>query len=129
MWIPKLIKQGCFASLIHILGPALFGLDFIYQFTAAATRDDGHKLDIEVSEGPMLRISASVAFAVRDTTADRNVIGKIPVTLTIQIAIGEDGSIRNFSMSANVRLGKRVVNWNQIRKRTLPLASRQSLFD
>ena len=112
VWVTKLIRQGCWAPLMFIVGTALYGADFTWQLTAAMTTEDGHKLDIDVTqeEGGAYKLSivASARFAVRDSTPDMNVIGKIPVQLIVTFMVDQQGTTTGFNMATTLRLSKKV---------------------
>jgi len=118
VWVTKLIRQGCFASLMFVVGTVLFGQDFPMHLMAAVGAHGGHKLEVSAQFG-QLSVTASVKFSIRD--AEMEVIGELPLSIRVMIRMDADGSIRAFQMSADLQLKKCPVDWEAIRKRVRPL--------
>jgi len=49
IWVVKLAKQGCFATIMFIVGTALFGEEYHQQLWGPSCPEQGHKLGVEVS--------------------------------------------------------------------------------
>lgn len=120
VWIPKLIRQGCFATLMNVVGTSLFGRDFPSILMAGAGVEAGHKLDIDVSDS-MLSVKASVKFSIRNS--DLEVVGELPLCIQVIIKMHEDGNVLAFQMFAEIGLHLCPVNCHEVKERAAALLS------
>eukprot|EP00927_Polykrikos_kofoidii_P065834 TRINITY_DN61550_c0_g1_i1.p1 TRINITY_DN61550_c0_g1~~TRINITY_DN61550_c0_g1_i1.p1 ORF type:complete len:387 (+),score=41.68 TRINITY_DN61550_c0_g1_i1:56-1216(+) len=118
VWVTKLIRQGCFASLMFVVGTALFGVRYPMTLTGGAAPECGHKLEIDVSANQLV-VKASVRFAIRD--AEMAVAGELPLCIHVRSKMDADGTIGLFQMVAEVQLKKCPVDWEALRMRVQPL--------
>jgi len=118
VWITKMIRQGCFASLMFVIGTALFGEDFPMILMATGGTGSGHRLEISASEGS-LSVTTSVRFNIHNLEMD--VVGELPLSMRLSLKLATDGTIQAFQMSADVEMQKCPVDWNALALRAQPL--------
>eukprot|EP00656_Telonema_subtile_P024082 TRINITY_DN2590_c0_g1_i2.p1 TRINITY_DN2590_c0_g1~~TRINITY_DN2590_c0_g1_i2.p1 ORF type:complete len:314 (+),score=76.56 TRINITY_DN2590_c0_g1_i2:374-1315(+) len=124
VWLIKLCKQGIFASLMEVLGTAMFGEVFFTKLWGPTNSQGGHKVNIQTlpceDSIQEFTVTASVVLTVREPI-EMKILGEVPLSIQVRVMMDEQGEQCGFHMCSQFDLDKRLMDWDEFAARVAPL--------